>query len=233
MADWRTLIEIAFIKERAQARRIALRSGCSQEQALLTLLAQIAGSQTLAELIAQRKQLTAHAQAKRLARQQAQALVRQRKQHHKQVAPTAWQAWFDGSAVPNPGRIGIGGVLRSPAGEQIEISRHAGQGDNNQAEYLALIALLQIAIDHRCDEIVVHGDSQIVIDDISGRRPVVCLDAYRWQALALLSRIPSVRFEWIPRARNEQADMLCRSANVAVPHTKKSPATAGALFVSN
>ena len=33
-----------------------------------------------------------------------------------------WQVWFDGSALPNPGKIGIGAVLIAPDGRSEEKS---------------------------------------------------------------------------------------------------------------
>ena len=154
MPEWQELIEVAFIKERTRARRVARQTGCSEAQALHLLMEQVASPSTLADLIVQRKHTIAATAAKRLARRHTQALVRLRKQTHNQAAPSAWQAWFDGSATPNPGRLGIGGVLRGPAGQQIEFSRRADFGDSNQAEYQALIALLQTAIAHNCAELV-------------------------------------------------------------------------------
>ena len=60
---------------------------------------------------------------------------------------STWKAWFDGATNPNPGERGIGGVLKGPAGERIEISENIGFGTNNEAEYAALMAVLDAAID--------------------------------------------------------------------------------------
>lgn len=46
-----------------------------------------------------------------------------------------WYAWFDGATKDtNPGVRGIGGVLKGPAGERIEVSEEIGPGTNNEAE---------------------------------------------------------------------------------------------------
>ena len=45
-----------------------------------------------------------------------------------------WRAWFDGSALPNPGRMGLGFVLQGPDGSVDEgsfVTREAGC--NNEA----------------------------------------------------------------------------------------------------
>ena len=68
------------------------------------------------------------------------------------MANTTWKAWFDGATQgSNPGVRGIGGLLLGPSGERIEIAEEIGMGTNNEAEYMALMAVLDAAI-HR------HGD---------------------------------------------------------------------------
>lgn len=128
--------------------------------------------------------------------------------------PPTWQAWVDGSALPNPGRIGIGAVLLSPEGVRSEISRLSGSGDNNCAEYLALIALLALAVGQGVQRLVVHCDSRVVLGDIDATAPVRTgeLDIFRQQALHWMAQIPLLRLQWIPRARNAEADALARAA---------------------
>ena len=57
--------------------------------------------------------------------------------------PLAWRGWFDGSAHPNPGKLGIGALLLGPNGERIEVSEAAGHGSSSDAEYAALTAVLR------------------------------------------------------------------------------------------
>ena len=136
---------------------------------------------------------------------------------------TAWRAWFDGSAVPNPGCIGIGAVLLSPEGERLEISFSAGNGDNTRAEYLALIALLELAIEHGVQHLIVQGDSRVVLNDIDATAPIRTgeQEACRRQALHLMAHIPALQLQWIPRARNGDADRLARMP-VGLPAAKIS-----------
>ena len=51
-----------------------------------------------------------------------------------------WLIWCDGSACPNPGRMGFGAVLRGPDGSTHTLSQ-AGHtsGCNNEAEARALL----------------------------------------------------------------------------------------------
>jgi ribonuclease HI len=84
------------------------------------------------------------------------------------VNDSPWLAWFDGAADPNPGEASIGGLLVGPDGERVEISARVGHGTNNFAEYCALIAVLKTAVERRVTNIVVHGDSQLVVNQVNG-----------------------------------------------------------------
>jgi ribonuclease HI len=125
-----------------------------------------------------------------------------------------WTAWFDGATAPNPGARGIGGLLIGPLGERIEISKAIGYGTNNEAEYEALIAVLNEVITQKIDEIAIHGDSSLVINQVAGDWECKasnlrqCCDA----AKSLVRQIKRVVLIWIPRERNEAADALSCAA---------------------
>ncbi len=129
-------------------------------------------------------------------------------------SPLLWRGWFDGSATPNPGRIGIGALLLGPSGERSEVSRRAGEGSSGDAEYLALIALLEDAARLGVAELVVYGDSQVVVHDMllaagTGARG---LEHHRATALALVAALGKVAVRWVPRHRNGDADRLSQQA---------------------
>ena len=129
-------------------------------------------------------------------------------------SPSAWRGWFDGSATPNPGRIGIGALLLGPEGERIEISRRAGEGTSGDAEYLALVALLEAALEAGARELAVYGDSQVVVQDVlmSGVPGARGLEQHRARAVALMARLDRVALRWLPRHRNGAADALSQRA---------------------
>ena len=80
-----------------------------------------------------------------------------------------WYAWFDGATKDtNPGVRGIGGVLKGPAGERIEVSDEIGPGTNNEAEYAALMAVLDAAVEAKVQNLIVQGDSQLVVRQVNG-----------------------------------------------------------------
>jgi len=132
----------------------------------------------------------------------------------------AWMGWFDGSALPNPGRIGIGALLRKPNGEDVEISRRAGEGDSSEAEYLALIALLEAALPFQPPQLLIRGDSQVVINDIilppaRGGQSAKGMEAHRARVMELIATLGGpevVSLRWVPRHRNPDADRLSQAA---------------------
>ena len=130
--------------------------------------------------------------------------------------PLAWRGWFDGSAHPNPGKLGIGALLLGPNGERIEVSQAAGYGNSSEAEYAALTAVLQAALALRPPpaQLLLYGDSQVVINDVLGTTPTGAkgLEAQRASVVALLLQLHDVTLRWLPRHRNGEADKLSQLA---------------------
>lgn len=127
----------------------------------------------------------------------------------------AWQAWFDGSALPNPGKIGVGVVLLSPAGERLEKSALPGHhGCNNQAELYALCAALELAHSAGARHLLIFGDSDVAVSYVNGTASTAIaeLNVLVAQARAWAGRFDSVQLRWLPRHRNGDADRLCRQA---------------------
>lgn len=142
------------------------------------------------------------------------------------MAADCWQAWFDGAAFPNPGRLGLGAVLLSPAGERHELSRLAGvSGCNNEAELLAMLGVLELARRAGARHIALRGDSDFAIRagqaHLAGN-PTGITEIPRLMELIhrlneLLGGFESVVLNWIPRHRNGDADRLSRQA-LGLPH---------------
>ncbi|HEX8613656.1 MAG TPA: ribonuclease HI family protein [Telluria sp.] len=218
MTELTYLLAAAFKTERGAARRLAARAGIGEEQALRAVLEQRAGAKGLAHLLDQRAALATSEAARLAARDARRALARSATAIKHDGPASAWRAWFDGSAHPNPGRCGIGALLTGPAGENIEISRPAGYGNSSEAEYLALIAVLEAAVAIGARGLTVHGDSRVVIDDVNGAEPAGApsLRSYRTRAQALLEQIDGACLRWLPRHKNQAADALSQRA-VAAP----------------
>lgn len=209
------LVALAYHSERSASRRLAARDGCSYEAALqATLCSAAGGAARLPALLARRAALQQAQLDQAAARVQQRALLLARRQQQRDGTLTPWRGWFDGSAWPNPGRCGIGALLTGPDGQQLSLSRAAGHGNSSEAEYRALIALLETAVEAGADRLTVYGDSKVVIDDVGApaSAQAASLAPLRQAAQALLARLPQVTLRWIPRHRNGAADALSQQA---------------------
>ncbi|MEW6373815.1 MAG: ribonuclease HI family protein [Pseudomonadota bacterium] len=215
MTDLVRLEGAANKTELAASRKLVRQTGIPFEAALRATLEASAGAAGLAQLLSERTALRAAEAARALARRAAReaALALRRARH--EGAPTAWRAWFDGSARPNPGRCGIGARLQGPDGELVELSQAAGIGNSSEAEYRALILVLETALAHGAGPLTVYGDSQVVINDVNGgiEDSALVLRPYRARVHALLARLPAVTLRWVPRHKNLEADALSQRAS--------------------
>lgn len=126
-----------------------------------------------------------------------------------------WQAWFDGSALPNPGKLGIGLILQAPDGSVCERSFIAREsGCNNEAELLALCALLELARDKGVRRLQIHGDSDVAVRYVNGTdaTSITRLLILIRRSQTLLAGFEEVTLRWVPRHRNIAADELSRRA---------------------
>jgi ribonuclease HI len=135
---------------------------------------------------------------------------------NKQQDTTTDLLYFDGSAEPNPGgRMGAGWrLVFTDRPEETGASEWPAARDNtnNRAEYLALIgALTQYLASGRSGPLLVQGDSQLVINQMTGDWGIsnLALMSLNQQATTLVKRIAGgVRYRWIPREENQVADTL-------------------------
>jgi ribonuclease HI len=123
-------------------------------------------------------------------------------------------AYFDGSASPNPGQMCVGGWIKRDDHE-IKISEDKGYGTNNQAEYLALIEVLKKSIELGIKEIIVFGDSKLVVNQVNGnwkiKNPNVKDLALR--AKNLVKKFNKFDLRWVEREYNIKADILSKGGN--------------------
>ncbi|MED7953518.1 bifunctional RNase H/acid phosphatase [Streptomyces sp. BE303] len=122
----------------------------------------------------------------------------------------------DGGSRGNPGPAGYGAVVRDGDTGRIiaEAAEFIGHATNNVAEYKGLIAGLKAARDLDPDASVdVRMDSKLVVEQMSGRWKIKHPDM---QPLAAEARtvLPrgQVKYTWIPRERNKDADRLANEA---------------------
>jgi ribonuclease HI len=122
---------------------------------------------------------------------------------------------FDGCCNPNPGEMGLGTVAWNDSGEKVfELSEKAGFGTNNQAEYNALIKGLEELAKSYSGELLVQGDSQLVINQLKGEWKVKKEELIPLfeKAKELENKFEKVEYKWVPRDDNTDADELSAKA---------------------
>lgn len=126
------------------------------------------------------------------------------------------QVEADGGSRGNPGIAGYGALVRDPATGDVLMTEAGplGKASNNVAEYSGLIAGLKMArlVDPSA-RVHVKMDSKLVVEQMSGRWRIKHEDMRRLASEAR-SLYPAGRvdYEWIPRAKNKDADQLSNEA---------------------
>jgi len=117
---------------------------------------------------------------------------------------------FDGGTRPtNPGPSAIGySVSTDDSTEQG--SHHIGEATNNQAEYHALIQALQTAQQMGCTEVMVKGDSQLVVKQVQGEWSVNDSELRTlWKRVTeLAEKFEDFDIQHVPREANGDANRL-------------------------
>ena len=133
----------------------------------------------------------------------------------------------DGGSRGNPGNAGSGAVvIDAETGKELAaVAKHIGIATNNVAEYEALIAGIEAAldIDPNCS-LVVRMDSKLVIEQMAGRWKIKPPDM-----LTLGSKVQElvsgirVQWVWIPREENSRADALANQAMDLMSDSRRAP----------
>ncbi len=122
----------------------------------------------------------------------------------------------DGGSRGNPGPAGYGAVVCDAVSDEVLAERSEGLGiaTNNVAEYQGLIAGLRAALELGADEVDVRMDSKLVVEQMSGRWKIKhpAMQPLAKEAGEVAREIGTVRYSWIPRARNTRADRLANLA---------------------
>ena len=117
----------------------------------------------------------------------------------------------DGAARGNPGPAGIGVVVARADGEVLAtIAEGLGETTNNVAEYTAAREGLRKAAELGARRVHLRSDSQLLIEQLSGRYRVkaVHLRPLFAQVRSEIARFEEVRLEHVPREQNREADGL-------------------------
>ncbi len=125
----------------------------------------------------------------------------------------------DGAARGNPGKAGIGIVIKDDRGAVLaELKEYIGTSTNNNAEYSALLRALEYILESetlRCSGVVVYTDSELMARQIRGEYKVKepGLKLMYQKVILLLKSAPfSFTIRHIPRTQNAEADALANEA---------------------
>ena len=121
----------------------------------------------------------------------------------------------DGGARGNPGPAAYGYVLETEDGTVLAADGQAiGVATNNVAEYSALIAGLEKALELGVGEVEVVSDSELLVKQMNGEYRVKneALQELSFQAARLARQVGKVRYTAVRREQNELADRLVNEA---------------------
>lgn len=128
------------------------------------------------------------------------------------------ELYWDGGARPtNPGPAGFG-VLVQCAGEEVEVGRYIGWKTNNEAEFYGLIVGLKIARDLGASQVVMTGDSLLIINTVTGEWSCKKdhLRSLMNEARKVLAHFSQWEFKHVRghmgHEENERVDTLCTNA---------------------
>ena len=121
-------------------------------------------------------------------------------------------------------------VIEHPGGRRVEISETIEAGDNNYAEYSALLAALEYAAENQCTRLCVFSDSEVVVKQITGHYTCQSagLRSIHEMCKELIQALDEFTILHIRRQANSEADRL---ANEAMDRTRKLKTQVDAAMV--
>jgi ribonuclease HI len=121
----------------------------------------------------------------------------------------------DGGSRGNPGPAAYGYVLETDDGTVLDARGETiGVATNNVAEYRALIAGLEKALELAVSEVEVISDSELLVKQMRGEYRVKneALRELSLQAAQLARKVGKVSYKAVRREHNELADRLVNEA---------------------
>jgi ribonuclease HI len=123
--------------------------------------------------------------------------------------------YADGASRGNPGLAAIGAVLYGHDGDvAATVSEAIGHTTNNVAEYRAVIAGLETALDLGVTEVDIRLDSLLLVKQVTGEYKVKAagLRPLHRELIGLLRRLDAFSIGHVPREDNTVADRLANEA---------------------
>lgn len=129
--------------------------------------------------------------------------------------------YTDGGTVGKNGKLGT--VKEVALGVYVSTTKESfckktDGGSNNEAEWMAFLWAMEIALKKNYKTVRFHSDSKFMINRANGHRPDPKkypnerMDNFQRQCLNLVEKFDSVEFRHIPRENNQVADNLTNRA---------------------
>ena len=127
-------------------------------------------------------------------------------------------AYTDGASRGNPGPASFGVSVLDSKGQVIfETADYLGEKTNNEAEYMGIYCVLEMAVENKVQDLLIKTDSQLIVRQLKGDYKVkkAHLKPFYAQCVKKINQIPLCQIEHIVREKNKRADEL---ANLALDH---------------
>ncbi|MBU1075906.1 MAG: ribonuclease HI family protein, partial [Spirochaetes bacterium] len=135
------------------------------------------------------------------------------KNNDNDITPDTVLINTDGSSKGNPGYAKIGIIIKGASGKVLlKEQKEIGIKTNNQAEYIAVIEALKIALEKKYERILLFSDSELIINQINNSYKIkndILRDLYN-NVKILEKRFKFIKFNHISREFNKEADLLSR-----------------------
>lgn len=124
----------------------------------------------------------------------------------------AYRLQFDGKSEPNPGSSSAGAVIHYPNSEAVkaEVGEWIPNATNNEAEYKSLLIGLELAVQLGIKNILIAGDSNLVINQVFGDWKVKSenLQEVNRKIKNLFKNFDFIAAKHVYRERNAYADNI-------------------------
>ncbi|GJZ91538.1 reverse transcriptase domain-containing protein [Tanacetum coccineum] len=140
----------------------------------------------------------------------------------KEAIPEPWTLFTDGSSCLEGSGAGL--ILTSPEGEEFTYAlRFEFDASNNEAEYEALVAGLQIAEQMGVKNLIAKVDSRLVENQINGlyQAKEQSMTQYLEKAKTLINNFKMFSIEQVPRSENKKAGALSKIASTSFAYLTK------------
>jgi ribonuclease HI len=122
--------------------------------------------------------------------------------------------YADGASSGNPGDAGIGIVLLEDGKEILRLSKFIGKATNNEAEYISILTLLSLLVDHKIKDIKIFTDSELMVKQFAGD-DIIKDEKLKelYDKIMVFGREIKFTIEHVDKEKNGDADKLAKQGS--------------------